>query len=180
MFGWPRNLPGRTRPVELGIRVLVMSALLLPALYACQRPLVLRMVPLLCSAMQLGSPEFKVTSAELARAGPSEVLRVRANLSMPIDFAGRILYPFGWNGVVPPGGFEVSVTLGAVLQYPALTLILVLAWPAARASEWLARLALAAPAVPLLLLRSSHIRCRCHHKFNWVSQKECTVAATCA
>jgi len=144
-----RALP---RPLELAIRLLAASVLVLGTLHAFQRPIVEPMIPAFRAAVRLLATEFVIDSAEIVQEGPNETLRFQANLSMPLTFAGRTLYPFGWSGVVPQGGYQVALNLGSVLQYCALTLIAVVAWPASHFKEFSMRLALSTPLLSLLLL----------------------------
>jgi hypothetical protein len=151
-------MPGSTtrqhalpQPLELGLRTFLASALVLGVFHFCQRPIVEPMIPVFHSAIRLLATEFTITSAEIAKEGPNETVRFRANLSSPVDYAGHMLYPFGWNGV-PNGGFQITRTLGSVLEYSALLLIVILAWPAPRAWEIGVRLALAVPLMALLIL----------------------------
>jgi len=132
--------------------VLVASIAVLVLLHAFRRPIVEPMIPVFRAAVRLLATEFIINSAEIVREGPKETLRFRANLSMPLKFAGQTLYPFGWRGVVPQGGYQVRVDLGGVLQYCALLLILVLAWPASHVKEFAIRLALSLPLTAILLL----------------------------
>jgi hypothetical protein len=108
------------------------------------------MIPVFHGMLRLLAPEFTLTAEDLVQQGRSEVLRVRANLAAPIDYAGHRLYPFGWNGV-PRGGFQVTLTLSGILQYSAWMLILVLAWPLRSPTELAVRLALWIPLAMLLI-----------------------------
>lgn len=75
----------------------------------------------------------------------------RANLARPVVVGNRILYPLGTHGV-PDGGFQVTNTVGGVLQLPALLLMIALAWPARRASELAVRLGIALPVTAAVVL----------------------------
>jgi hypothetical protein len=64
----------------------------------------------------------EVTPLELGRnevpgRDITQVVRFRANLSVPLEHAGQTIYPFGWNGT-PQGGFEVSLSLSGLFDYP--------------------------------------------------------------
>ena len=97
------------------------------------------------------SDEFTILSADIDRTGPSQVVRISANLSRPVEIGTVTVLPFGW-GTMPAASFQVAMTTGGALQYCALMLILVLAWPAAGAREYLARAAIGAPLFTLLLV----------------------------
>jgi hypothetical protein len=140
------------RPFELAARLLAASILVLGVLHAFQRPIVEPMIPVFRTTVRLLATEFIINSAEIVREDAGETLQFRANLSSPVSFAGRTLYPFGWNGVNAQGGYQVTINLGGVLQYCGLMLILVLAWPAMHVREFVTRVALAAPLSGVLLL----------------------------
>ena len=65
--------------------------------------------------------------------------------------AGQTLNPFGTAGI-PAGYAQVDCTLGGVLEYSCVLLILALGWPARRARELAVRLVLCAPLLLLLVL----------------------------
>ncbi len=76
-----------------------------------------------------------------------ETLQLDADLAHPIEVAGQRLAPMG-----PGNSVRVDLTLGGVLQYPLMLIVLVLGWPAERAREWAWRAALLLPGLVLLLL----------------------------
>lgn len=116
-----------------------------------ERQLVTPLVPAFCSVMTSLDDRFVVTDARIVRQGANKVVRFRANLARPLVVGEHILYPFGTNGV-PAGGFQVTNTVGGVLQLAGLLLIIVLAWPARRIVEFAFRLGVALPLVAVLLL----------------------------
>ena len=129
--------------------MLLAAALAVALVQVLGRPLVRPLMPIFGAAVPLLDPRFEITSVRLARIGASEVVRFRGNLSRPLVIRGRVLEPFGWNGM-PAGGIQCTYTVGGVLQYDALLLILVLAWPASRLTELACRLGLALPCVLFL------------------------------
>lgn len=139
---WPR-------PFELAARALLATVLVLAMVQALGRPLVRALIPVFRTATPLLDARFQVIDVRLARFGASEVVRFRGNLSRPLLIRGRVIDPFGWNGA-PAGGFQITYTVGGVLQYSALLLIVVLAWPAGGAGELAWRLAIASPCAALL------------------------------
>lgn len=139
------------RPLELLGRTLLVAALVLGLSHLAARPLVTGMMPAYESAIALLDDSFVLTDVAIAQDGPNQVIRFRANLARPLEVKGTTLYPFGWRGIVPEGGMEVRYTLDGALQYVALTLILVLAWPGGL-KELLVRLALFIPLALMLLL----------------------------
>jgi hypothetical protein len=96
-------------------------------------------------------PRFVITDARLSRFEGSEVLRLRANLAGPPLVNGRVLYPFGSVGQAA-GGFQITYTVAGTLQFDALLLISILAWPARSAREMGWRVAIAIPVGAMLLL----------------------------
>jgi hypothetical protein len=140
------------RPLELLARTLLVGALVLGLSHLAARPVATGLLPAYRAMISLLDDSFVLTDIAIARDGPNQVIRFRANLARPLDVKGTTLYPFGWRGVVPEGGMEVSYTLNGVLQYVSLTLIVVLAWPARRLNELLLRLVLFVPVALILLL----------------------------
>jgi hypothetical protein len=139
---WPR-------PLDLALRALLSTVLVLVVVQVLGRPLVRAMLPVVSAVTPLIDPRFDVTDVQLARFGADDVVRVRGNLSRPLLIGDRIISPFGWNGT-PAGGLQITYTMGGVLEYGALLLILVLAWPAASALELGCRVAIALPCAALL------------------------------
>ncbi|MHB8814877.1 MAG: hypothetical protein ACYDAE_16605 [Steroidobacteraceae bacterium] len=132
---WPQ-------PLEIAARALISTVLVLVAVQALGRPLVRPLLPIFRAAVPLLDARFVITDVRLARLGADEVVRFRGNLARPLLIHDRIVEPFGWNGV-PAGGFQITYTVGGVLQYGAVLLIFVLAWPASGVRELACRLALA-------------------------------------
>jgi hypothetical protein len=139
---WPR-------PLDLAARALLSTVIVLVVVQALGRPLVRAMLPVISTVTPFLDPRFEITDVRLAQFGADEVVRVRGNLSRPLLIGDRIIDPFGWNGA-PAGGLQITYTAGGVLEYGALLLILVLAWPARSASELAYRMALALPCAALL------------------------------
>ena len=140
----------RPRPLELIARLLIAAALVFSLSQVFERALVTSLAPVLSHVIEALDGDFTILAADVNR-GPGETLRFRANLTHPLEMRGRIFYPFGW-GSKPAGRFQVTVTAGSVLQYCALMLILVVAWPAARPREYGLRAAIGAPLFAVLLL----------------------------
>lgn len=140
------------RPFELATRIVLASLLVIGGVHLYQRVLVAPLIPAFRGALWLLSPEFTITSAEVTRVDENEVVRFRANLSVPLLYEGRMLQPFGWSRRAPQGGFQVTLTAGGILQYAALALILILAWPARKWTELGFRWLLAVPLLALLVL----------------------------
>ena len=112
----------------LTMRFAVVSIIVLVLAHLFRQELVAPLTPVIHDTVRLVAPEFSLVSQDIVQQGRNEVLRVRANLSVPMEYAGHQLNPFGWNGT-PAGGYQISMTLGGILQYAAFMLIVVLAWP---------------------------------------------------
>jgi hypothetical protein len=151
MSGSSEQLAALPRPLRLLARTLAVAALVLGSFQVIERALVVSLIPLYRATIGVLDDSFVLTEVALSHHGSDETLRFRANLSRPLEVEGQTLYPFGWNALIPAGGIEVHCSLGGVLQYPALALIVALAWPTT-AKELLARLVLFLPLALLLLL----------------------------
>jgi hypothetical protein len=117
------------RPLSLAVRLLVVAALVLYLVQLLEKAMVEPLVPMYRSVIGLLDQQFVITDARIGRDRGSEVVMFRANLRGPTRFAGRVLYPFGSNGM-PAGEYQASCTLGGVLLYSSLLVILALSWPA--------------------------------------------------
>ncbi len=135
---------------ELLLRVLAAGALLIGAGRLLQSALIRPLLPAFGATVVLLAPEFTLQSLELVPDRPA-VVRLRANLLEPVDFAGHTVFPFGWPGTVPQGGYQVALSLTGLLQYPTMVLLLVLAWPA-DARTFAIRLLLGMPLAAAVLL----------------------------
>jgi len=131
--------------------MLLATVLVLLVVQALGRTLVRPLIPIFGAAVPFLDPRFAVSDVRLSCVGASDVVRFRGNLSQPLLIDGRIINPFGWNGM-PAGGFQITYTVGGALQYGALLLIFVLAWPASGPRELVCRLALSVPCIALLSL----------------------------
>jgi hypothetical protein len=141
---WPR-------PLSLALRLLVVTAVVLWLAHALERVMVDPLIPALRSGVSALDDTFAVTDIRVSGEGANEVVHFRANLTRPVDHGLSVIYPFGWPGA-PEGSFQVTYTLGGIVQYGALTLIAILAWPASGIRELAARMLLCAPILVLLVL----------------------------
>jgi hypothetical protein len=114
---------------ELLLRVLVAGALLIGAGRLLQSALIGPLLPAFGATVVLLAPDFTIQSLDLVPDRPA-VVRLRANLLEPVEFAGHTVFPFGWLGTIPQGGYQVALSLTGLLQYPTLVLLIVLIWPA--------------------------------------------------
>jgi hypothetical protein len=139
------------RPIELMGRLLAASVLVLVLTHVLERQIVGSLIPLFTRTIGILDGNFVVTDVRLNHEGLNDTVSFSANLVRPVSMAGQTLYPFGW-GDVPPGYAQVDCTLGGVLLYGSVILILSLAWPVRRASEMVWRLLLCVPVLMLTLL----------------------------
>jgi hypothetical protein len=137
--------------LELAIRVIGVGVPLLVAAHLLQFALVRPLLPVFGGMVELLVPQFTLEPVELIPAQSPRV-RLRANLLEPVEFAGHTVFPFGWLGRVPEGGYEVALSLTGLLQYPILVLLIVLAWPASTLVVLILRIALGLPLAALVLL----------------------------
>lgn len=138
------------RPPELAARALLACVLVLAVLHAMQEALVAWLLPVLGQMVRLLGEKFTLTDVAVMPAA-DPVVQFLANLAVPVQYAGHMVYPFGWNGL-PRGGYRVVLQLSGLLQYTALLLVIVLSWPARRRAEYGLRLLLTLPLAALLLL----------------------------
>jgi len=114
---------------ELAIRLIGAGVLLVITAHWLQFALVRPLLPVFGGTVELLAPQFTLESVDLIQAQPPAV-RLRANLLEPVEFAGHTVFPFGWLGTIPQGGYQVALSLTGLLQYPTLVLLIVLIWPA--------------------------------------------------
>jgi hypothetical protein len=142
---------GPPRLSELAIRLAVVGVLLVAAARVLQTSLIRPLLPIYSATVTLLAPQFTLQSMDLVESRPP-ILRIRANLLQPVEFAGRTVVPVGWLGAGPQGGYEVSLSMTGLLQYPLLTLLILLAWPATDLNVLGIRVLLGIPLTALLLL----------------------------
>ncbi|HTY93530.1 MAG TPA: hypothetical protein VMC02_06565 [Steroidobacteraceae bacterium] len=133
------------------MRLVIAGVIVLGMLYVAGRTLVGPLVPALAATVHVIDPDFTVLSASVGQHGAMQTVAFRADLAGPLELAGRTLYPLGWNTAQPQGWFQIDLSLGGLLQYSALLLIIVLGWPARKAREFALRLALCLPLAALLV-----------------------------
>jgi hypothetical protein len=147
----PGTRPLRARPLWILARLLLASIVVMGGLQIWRQSLIEPMIPLLRGAVEFVAPDFQVDVVDIAHRGLNDTLRFRANLAAPIFFAGHTIYPFGW-GNRPRGGYQISLTLGGLLGYVALFLIIIIALPARGVRNHVFRLVLSPPLIAILLL----------------------------
>jgi hypothetical protein len=128
------------------------SAVVIGTLFAFEGAIVKPLIPALRKEVQLFAPEFSIESAEVVEENSNAVVRVQAYLSRPIRLEGKTLLPSGWLGIVPMHGYELQWPASDVLEYCAIEVIFVLAWPVGAIKEFLVRCGLAIPLAALLVL----------------------------
>lgn len=141
-YSWRGAMPN---PLRLGARLIVASIVVLWLALQYQRALVDPLLPAFRVVLTAVQTDFSILGVEVSRAGTREAVRLRANLAHPIYVAGTKVNPIdGW--------FEVTLTVGGVLSYSLLTLIVVLAWPFVFWREFLLRMLIALPLMVALIL----------------------------
>lgn len=151
-------MPGNVTPhaplprlPELLLRLLLAGALAFCLSAAYEKVLVGAMLPLFDRVITTLDSDFTILGSNIGTDRTNAAAIFRANLSHPLEIGGKTLYPFGY-GQMPAGAFQVAITLGGVLGYADLLLILVLAWPGAGVREYGLRIVIAAPLIVALML----------------------------
>lgn len=140
------------RPLRLALRLLVVGILIESVLYICEDSIARGLLHVFPAEIEWLAGDFTVLSAQIVSRGASLQVQIFANLAHPVQLEGRTMVPFGTLGSAPGQAFELSVPLGDTFEYCVLTIILVLAWPAARRTELAWRCALSIPLLALLQL----------------------------
>jgi hypothetical protein len=143
--------PDYPQPLRVFVRALAVATLVLGACQHFERPIVAALIPAFSTTIWVLDDSFDVTDVAFSHEGANATLRFRANLARPLKLSGKTVYPFGWNGT-PDGGIQVSCALSGVLQYPALMLILILAWPGTWWKELLVRISAFVPLALVIAL----------------------------
>jgi hypothetical protein len=128
-----------------------MAAIVLGGVHEFGNGAVRPLLPIYSHTIELLDDRFTITDARLSHEGSSEILRFRANLARPLFVRGKELDPVGWSRPAE-GGFQITYTVGGTLQFDALLLIVVLAWPAVSFREMAWRMGIALPVGAALLL----------------------------
>jgi hypothetical protein len=136
---------------ELAIRLIGAGVLLVITAHWLQFALVRPLLPVFGGTVELLAPQFTLESVDLIQAQPPAV-RLRTNLLEPVEFAGHTVFPFGWLGRMPQGGYQISQSLTGLLQYPVLVMLIVLAWPASTLKILVVRVALGLAMAAFVLL----------------------------
>jgi hypothetical protein len=142
----------RIRPV---VRWSVASVIVLWLGFIAEKPIVNASLPTLRAVFAFVQSSFVILDMQIARDGANETLQVRADLAKSKYVSGRFVYPINASGTSSQqlkGWLQVNLTLGGLLQYELLMLIVVAAWPTRDARQYLVRFAIAAPFVVALFL----------------------------
>jgi hypothetical protein len=132
-------------PLNLGMRLVLASILVLWVAHQYQRALVSPLLPVFRAVLTAALPDFHILGIEVSNSGKSERVRLRANLARSVKIAGTEAHPInGW--------YSVTLTVGGVLMYSLLTCIVVLAWPFAIWRELFVRVVIAVPLITALIL----------------------------
>jgi hypothetical protein len=136
------------RPLEVVARATVVAAALLWLVNACASAIVQPFIPALQGIVEMTTDDFRILDMGISNDRGARTLRVRADLAHALVVSGKVLMPI--NSGSGAGWMEAHLALGGILQYPLLLCIVVMAWPAAGAREWLARACFALPLLALL------------------------------
>jgi hypothetical protein len=135
---------------------LTATVFVLWLLHASQRHIVEPLLPISRAVMGFVDGRFQITEAAVVPELRGDTLRIGVILAAPLSIAGKTVYPFGWfapagvftpggelmpsGGAVPSGEYRVDWLISGMLVYGAVSLILILAWPANRPKELFMRL----------------------------------------
>jgi hypothetical protein len=146
---------GSHKPLKSIARLIVVVAGVLWFGYASERVVVSASLPFLRATLEAVQNDFDILSMDIARSGPNDTVRVRADYAHAVFISGKLIYPINL-GVKPGeslyGWLQVNLTVGGLLQYGLLMMIVVLAWPLGSWREAAVRLALAIPILFVLLI----------------------------
>ena len=127
----------------LGFRVVLASVLVMSTLVLFERPMAdfaTTILPIQ-TEIRLLAPDFSIRSANVVDVRSTTMFRLCVEQMRPIDISGHILLPSGWRGLLPRTETDYDLPMRAV-EYCAMTLILVLAWPVSGIKEFVLRLGL--------------------------------------
>jgi hypothetical protein len=133
-------------PVELLLRALLATAVLVWLAQAAAAELVSGLRPLLGWALDHLAADFRVLSLDFVDDRGNRALTALAQLDHVLQVGGRVIVPDGVSSL------RVSSTVGIILQPLWVGAALLLAWPAISWVEALSRLMVAPPLLLLALL----------------------------
>jgi hypothetical protein len=139
-----------TRPLRFLARLAIMSLALLWLAQVFSVDLVERMLPAFRAEVVALDDNISIISLDLIQDGPSNAVRMRANLLLPIYTDQGAIYPFGWKGS-RQGGYQIYLNTRGVLQSSLILLIVVLSWPHRSRREFAMRLSFALPLTAALI-----------------------------
>jgi hypothetical protein len=126
------------------MRVALVATLLTWAADHYATAIVRPLVPAIRDTITLLDRDFQVFGVDVYMEAGVRTLRVRADLAHPVVVGKNLFTPIN-TSATPGGWIDVRLTLGGLLQYPLLLLIVVMGWPARSMREMPVRLALAMP-----------------------------------
>jgi hypothetical protein len=132
---------------ELLVRMLAAALLVLAMGMHFERAIVRSLLPALHSAVAWLGDDYAILDMAIARDGANDTLQTRADFSHSFLINGHVVEPL--NG---RGWLQVNHTLGGILAYSELLLILLLAWPAAGFAEYAWRALLGVPLAGALVV----------------------------
>ncbi len=139
------------RPLELVARIALVATVLLWLANHYAEGIVRPLIPAFQHAIDMLDNDFVVLGMDISSETGNRTLRVKADLARPIQVAGKWIAPMN-SDPRTAGWMQVDLTLGGIMQYSILLLIVVLAWPAANLREFSMRVGMALPMVAMLLI----------------------------
>ncbi len=138
-----------TIPHRLVLRAGVIATALMWSANHYAIAIIQPLVPGIQSGLALCTADFRILGTDIYLDRGIYSLRIRADLARPTVVGKRVLIPIS-SGNTIEGWMDIRLTLGGLLQYPLLLLIVVLAWPVSSLREMLTRLGISMPLVALL------------------------------
>jgi hypothetical protein len=143
-------LPPPAAPLRFLIRLSLISLALLWIAQIGASHMVAALLPAIRAEVEALDGNISISSLDLSQDGLSNVVRMRANLLMPIYTQHYVVYPRGWKPHTS-GGYQVMLNARSVLESSLILLIAILSWPHQTLRELMARLWIALPLCALLI-----------------------------
>jgi len=138
------------RPLGFFIRLSLISLALLSIAQIGAAHIVAALLPAIRAEVEALDDNISISSLDLTQDGLSKVVRMQANLVMPVYTQHYVVYPRGWRPHTS-GGYQVMLNARSVLESSLILLIAILSWPHRTLRELMARLSIALPLVTLLI-----------------------------
>jgi hypothetical protein len=151
MFGSAARVsPSSANPLRVLARLLLVSLAILSLARIVSVEAVALLLPVIKAEVTALDDNVSIFSLDLSQDGPSNTVRLRANLLRPIYIHNSVVYPLGFRPHTE-GWYQVNLNTRGVLQSSLLLLIIVLSWPQRSMRDLPRRLAVALPFIAILI-----------------------------